>query len=165
MILIHFHIVVDSKDFRHSVLSGLSVSEFIRLSLSCSPFMSPMPLSPKSSLINVTTEAKPFKISVRDFPGCPVVKNSPSNSGGAGLTLGLGVPQGQKQKKKQKNIKQKECCNKFNKNFKNDPHQLKSLKISLISVRIQQSLTCTLLCLHFSYFLPLPKFIHGTKER
>ena len=163
MILIYFHIVVDSKDFGRSVLSGLSVSEFIRLSLSCSPFMSPMPLSPKSSLINVTTEAKPFKISVRDFPGCPVVKNSPSNSGGAGLTLGLGVPQGQK--KNQKNIKQKECCNKFNKNFKNEPHQIKSLKISLISVRIQQLLTCTLLYLHFSYFLPLPKFIDGTKER
>lgn len=74
--------VVDAKDFRRSVLSRLSVSEFIRLSLSCSTFMFPMPVSPKSSLINVTTEAKPFKISIRDFPGCAVVKKSPSNGGG-----------------------------------------------------------------------------------
>ena len=32
------------------------------------------------------------------------------------------------QARKPKNIKQKQYCNKFNKDFKNDPHQIKSLK-------------------------------------
>ena len=38
------------------------------------------------------------------------------------------MPFGQKKKKKNWNIKQKQYCNKFNKDFENDPHQKKDLK-------------------------------------
>ena len=50
-----------------------------------------------------------------DFPGGPVVKTSPSNAGGAK------IPHASQPKKQ--NIKQKQNCNKFNKDFKNGPHQ------------------------------------------
>ena len=48
-----------------------------------------------------------------DFSGSPGVKTSPSNAGGAGRSH---MPHSQKNQ----NIKkQKQYCNKFNKNFKN----------------------------------------------
>ena len=63
-----------------------------------------------------------------DFPGGPVVKTSPSNAGGAGSIPGRGAgilcaswPENQ-------NVKQKQYCNKFNKELKNGPHQKKNLK-------------------------------------
>ena len=58
-----------------------------------------------------------------EFPGSQVVKNLPSNAGGAGLNPGQGgnnIPNGSRPKNQ--NIKQKQSCNKFNKDFKNDPH-------------------------------------------
>ena len=60
---------------------------------------------------------------VRDFPGSTVVKTLPSNTGGAGSIPGRGakIPPASRPKN-QKNIKQKQYCNKFNKNFKNGPH-------------------------------------------
>ena len=57
----------------------------------------------------------------RDFLGGPVVKNPPSNEGGEGSIPGRGakihMPRSQKTK-----TKQKEYCNKFNKDLKNGPH-------------------------------------------
>ena len=52
---------------------------------------------------------------MRDFPGGPVVKTSLSNAEGEGLILGLGtkISHGQNTKI----IKQKQYCNKFNKDF------------------------------------------------
>ena len=57
-----------------------------------------------------------------EFPGCPVVKTSPS------YTVGVGSIPGQEAKiphtswPKNQNIKQKQCCNKLNKDNKNGPH-------------------------------------------
>ena len=58
----------------------------------------------------------------RDFPGGPVVKTSPSNAEGAGLIPGQGAKIPCASRPKNQNIKQKQCCNKFNKDFKNGPH-------------------------------------------
>ena len=62
-----------------------------------------------------------------DFPGGPVVKTLPSNAGGAGSIPGgrAKIPHASRPKKQ--NIKQKQHCNKFNKDFKSGPHQ-KNLK-------------------------------------
>ena len=67
------------------------------------------------------------KQSVGDFPGCPVVKTSPSSAGGAGSISGRGAKIPHALLPRNQNIKQKEYCNKFNKNFKNGPHQKKNL--------------------------------------
>ena len=50
----------------------------------------------------------------RDFPGGPVVKNPPSNAGGAGLIPGQGAKIPHASGPKNQNIKQKQYCNKFN---------------------------------------------------
>ena len=64
-----------------------------------------------------------------DFPGDhPVVKILPSNAGGAGSIPGQGAKFTHALWSKNQNIKQKQYCNKFNKNFKNGPHQKKSKK-------------------------------------
>ena len=57
-----------------------------------------------------------------------MVKISPSNAGDASLILDWGskvphVSGTKKQTKKNLPIKQKQCCSKFNKDLKNDPHQ------------------------------------------
>ena len=59
----------------------------------------------------------------RDFPGSPVVKTSPSNAGSAGSIPGQGIKIPHASRPKHQNIKQKQYCNKFNKDFKNGPHQ------------------------------------------
>ena len=58
-----------------------------------------------------------------------VVKAWPSKAGNAGSVSGWGakIPRASWPKKKQ-NIKQKQYCNKFNKDFKNGPQQRKSRK-------------------------------------
>ena len=62
-----------------------------------------------------------------DFPGSPVVKTLPSNAGGVGSIPGQGAKiTHASQPEKPKNIKQKQYCNKFSKDFKNGPHQKKS---------------------------------------
>ena len=58
-----------------------------------------------------------------DFPGGPVVKTLPSNAGGAGLIPGWGAKIPHTSRPKNQKIKQKQYCNKFNKDFKIDPHQ------------------------------------------
>ena len=63
----------------------------------------------------------------RDFPGGPAVKTSPSTAGGAGLIPGRGAKIPHASQPKIQNIKQKQNCNKFNKDFKNGPHQKKKI--------------------------------------
>ena len=70
-----------------------------------------------------------------NFPGSPVVKTSPSKAGSAGSTPGWesNIPCASLQKKQNK--KQKQYCNKFNKNFKNGPQQQKSFKKYIMEER------------------------------
>ena len=67
-----------------------------------------------------------------EFPGGPVVKTS-SSSAGVRVCWEAKIPHALRPKKQ--NTKQKQCCNKFNKDFKNGPHQKRSLgkKLSLLS--------------------------------
>ena len=61
---------------------------------------------------------------LRDFLGGPVVKTLPSNSGGVGSIPGQGTKIPQASWPKNQNTKQKQYCNKFNKDLKkNGPHQ------------------------------------------
>ena len=62
-----------------------------------------------------------------DFPDGPVVKTSPSNTGGAGSIPGWGAKIPHASWPENQNVEQKQYCNKFNKDFKNGPHQ-KNLK-------------------------------------
>ena len=56
-----------------------------------------------------------------------MVKTSPSNAGGEGLIPGQGAKISHVSRPKNQNIKQKQYCNKFNKNFKNGPHLKKKV--------------------------------------
>ena len=58
-----------------------------------------------------------------DFPGGPMVKTSPSNVGGAGSIPAWRAKIPHALGPKQQNIKQRQYYNKFNKDFKNGPHQ------------------------------------------
>ena len=71
---------------------------------------------------------KLFNIICRHFPGAPLVKTSPSSAGGVGSIPGQGAGVLHALQPKNQNIKQKQYCNKFNKDFKNSPHQKKSLQ-------------------------------------
>ena len=53
----------------------------------------------------------------------PVVKTLPSNAGGVGLIPGLGTKIPHALRPKNQNIKQKQYCNKFNKDFQSGPHK------------------------------------------
>ena len=60
-------------------------------------------------------------VNFRNFPGGPVVKILPSNAGAVGLTSGQEAKMlhiRPPKKKKNTNVKQKQYCNKFNKDFK-----------------------------------------------
>ena len=63
------------------------------------------------------------------FPGGPVVKTWPSNAGGAGPTPSWGAKISYALYPKKQNIRQRQYCNKFNKDFKISPHQKKKKKI------------------------------------
>ena len=72
---------------------------------------------------------------VRDFPGGPVIKNSPSNAGGVGSIPGTSAmtPHAWWPKKlKYIFLKKKQYCNKFSKDFKNGSHQKILKKKNLI---------------------------------
>ena len=58
-----------------------------------------------------------------DFPGGPVVKTSPSKAGGVGSIPGQGFKIPHASWPENQNIKQKQYCNKFNKDFKNGSYQ------------------------------------------
>ena len=64
-----------------------------------------------------------------DFSGCPVVKTLSYNAGSAGSISGRGaeIPHASRPETRpeNQNIKQKQYCNKFNKDFENGPHQKK----------------------------------------
>ena len=55
---------------------------------------------------------------LRDFPGGPVVKTSPSNTGAVGSIPDWGAKISHASQWKKPNSK---CCNKFSKEFKNGP--------------------------------------------
>ena len=59
----------------------------------------------------------------RDLPGGQVIKTSPSNAGGVGSIPGQGAKIPHALGPKNQNIKQKQYCNKINKDFKYGPHQ------------------------------------------
>ena len=61
----------------------------------------------------------------RDFPDSPVVRTLPSNAGGAGSIPGQGARVPHASQPKNRNVKQKQYCDKFGKDFKNGPHQKK----------------------------------------
>ena len=63
------------------------------------------------------------KVKEGDLPGGPVVKTSPFNAGCEGSFPGWGTKIPHASWTKNKYIKQKQYCNKFNKDFKNGPHQ------------------------------------------
>ena len=63
----------------------------------------------------------------REFPGGPVVRTSPNNARGTGLNPGRGARISHASGPKNQDIKQKQYCNKFNKDFKNGPHQKKKI--------------------------------------
>ena len=52
-----------------------------------------------------------------DFPGSPVVKTLPYNAEGVGSMPGQGVKIPHASEPKNQNIKQKQNCSKFNKDF------------------------------------------------
>ena len=52
-----------------------------------------------------------------------MVGTSPSNAGGMGLTPGQGVKIPHTLWPKNQNTEQRQYCNKFNRDFKNGPHQ------------------------------------------
>ena len=53
----------------------------------------------------------------------------PSNTGGVGLSPGQRTKGSHVSgPKPPKNLKQKQCCNKFNRGFKNSPYEKKNLK-------------------------------------
>ena len=59
-----------------------------------------------------------------DCPGGLVVKTPPSSSVGSIPSQGAKIPHALRSKNQ--NIKQKQYCNKFKKDFKNAPHEVKS---------------------------------------
>ena len=59
-----------------------------------------------------------------------MAKALPSSAGVVGLIPGQGAKILHALQLKSQNIKQKQCCNKFNKDFKNDPHP-KNKKLDL----------------------------------
>ena len=57
-----------------------------------------------------------------------MVETSPSNAGGVGSIPGRGTKIPHASGPKKQNMKQKQYCNKFSKDFKNGPHQKKKEK-------------------------------------
>ena len=57
-----------------------------------------------------------------DFPCGSVVRALPSSVGDAGSISGQGARTPHASQPEKQNIKQKQYCNKFNKDFKNGPH-------------------------------------------
>ena len=64
----------------------------------------------------------------RDFPGGPVDKTLPSNAGGVGSIPGWGGKIPHTSRPKNQNIKQKQYCKEFNKDFKSGPYQKQTNK-------------------------------------
>ena len=79
--------------------------------------------------INISFIAILIQIKIRrDYPGGPVVKTSPSKAEGEGFIPGGVAKIPNASRPKNQNIKQKQYCNKFNKDFLNGPHQKQKSK-------------------------------------
>ena len=65
------------------------------------------------------------EVADQDFPGRPVVNTSHSNAGSVGSIPGQGAKIAHASRPKTQNLKQKQYCNKFKKDFKNGPYQKK----------------------------------------
>ena len=63
-------------------------------------------------------ERRSLDVERRNFPGGPVVKNSPSKPGSAGSIPDGGAKVSNALRPKNQNRKPKQCCNKLNKNVK-----------------------------------------------
>ena len=61
----------------------------------------------------------------RDFPGGPAVETLPTSAGGVGSIPGQGARIPHASRPGDQNIKQKQYCNRFNRDFKNSPHPKK----------------------------------------
>ena len=83
-----------------------------------------------------------------------MVKTSPSNAGGAGSIPGRGAKIPHALRPKNQNIKQKQHCNKFNKDFKNGLHQKKKNLKKKKEVRGH----CRMFHISSSYCSAIPKF-------
>ena len=64
-----------------------------------------------------------------DFPGSPVATHSSSNAVHASSMPGQGAKMSHDLRPENQNRKYKQYCNKFNKGFKNSPHQKKIIMI------------------------------------
>ena len=62
---------------------------------------------------------RPKKSKLRGFPGGPEVKTLSSNAGGEGLIPGWRAKLSHALGPKNQNVRQKQYCKKFNKDFKN----------------------------------------------
>ena len=69
-----------------------------------------------------------------DFPGGLVVKTLLSSTGSEGSITGQGAKIPHAVQPESQNLKQKQYCNRFNKDFKNIPHQKQILKIRSIYI-------------------------------
>ena len=78
-----------------------------------------------------TTEKRLFQEKIKlqskhvvgNFPGSPMVKTSPSNGAGTGSIPGWRAKMPRASRPKNQNRRQKQYCNKLNKDLKNGPHQ------------------------------------------
>ena len=82
-------------------------------------------IAPSATLDYTWTPSEPR---TWNFPGSPVVKTSPSNAGSASLIPGQRTKIPYASQPKKQSVKEKDYCNKFNKDFKNGPHQKISFK-------------------------------------
>ena len=74
-----------------------------------------------------------------DFPGGPMVKTLPFRARGAGLIPGWGTKIPDAQQPRNQNMKQKQSCNKFNRDLKNGPYQKHLTKKNTTFKTINQS--------------------------
>ena len=87
---------------------------------------------------------------LRAFPGGAVIKTSPSNAWGAGSIPGQRARIPHAWGPKNQNIKQKQYCNKLNKDFKNGPHQKKKKIIKINKFKKFTLISQVLYCAYVS---------------
>ena len=83
----------------------------------------------------MTRPGRPMEV-FQGLPWCTSGWDFPSNAGGEGSIPGQGAGIPHASLPKNQNIKQKQCCNKVKKDFKNGPHQ-KNLKKKSILITLE----------------------------
>ena len=78
-----------------------------------------------AALPNLTCACQARRRKRGDFPGGPVVKTSPPSAGGVGSISGQTSKIPHALRPTNQDIKQKQCCNRFNKDFKSGLHEKK----------------------------------------